>query len=168
MPNTIMTEKIARRGVSVPSEYRADFLEQRRARDFCSKPAVTLSGEETVARARELLVSYSHQGFPVLGREGELVGVLTRRDLAAKVDGKLSDLLKRAPISIRADQTLSEAADLMARERIGRLPVLEGAKVVGVLTRSDLMAAQLGRLRERENADDPAIRLPLAIKPRPR
>src|SRR5205814_2079048 len=85
MRNTIMTEKIARRGVRVPPEYEADFLDQVLVREVASKTLVTLSGEQTIQSVRDWIGSHAagstHQGFPVLDADANLLGVLTRRVL---------------------------------------------------------------------------------------
>jgi CBS domain-containing protein len=85
MRNTIMTEKIARRGVRVPGEYAADFLDQMNAGLCAAKPVVTLNAEDLLEAVRGWIASHgtgsSHQGFPVVDGNGDLVGVVTRRDL---------------------------------------------------------------------------------------
>ncbi|MFL5455818.1 MAG: chloride channel protein, partial [Myxococcales bacterium] len=85
MRNTIMTEKIARRGVRVPGEYAADFLDQIQAGAAAAKPVVSLRADQTLAEVRAFVQSgvdgSSHQGFPVVDGEGLLVGVVTRRDI---------------------------------------------------------------------------------------
>src|SRR6185312_12491515 len=92
-----------------------------------------------------------HQGYPVMDGE-TLVGVLTRRDILAegvKADGSVRDLVKRAPVVVSESSSLREAADQMVRAGIGRLPVVSDAdtrKLVGILTRSDLLSAHKERL----------------------
>src|SRR5256885_12079482 len=85
MRNTIMTEKIARRGVRVPGEYAADFLDQIQAGAASAKPVVSLREDQTLDEVRAFVQSReqgsSHQGFPVVDARGLLVGVVTRRDI---------------------------------------------------------------------------------------
>jgi CIC family chloride channel protein len=85
MPNTIMTEKIARRGVRVPSEYAADYLDLVHVRDVASSVIVGISAEDTLESVRAWLESDApgtrHQGFPVIDAAGKLVGVVTQREL---------------------------------------------------------------------------------------
>ena len=158
MRNTIMTEKIARRGVHVPSEYVADLFSQIRVRNIASKFRPCSSAHLNVDAARRLLNSgepaRSHQGFPIVDGDGILVGVLTRRSIAdASLEGSrpLHDLLVRAPIIVYDDSSLREAADHMINHDIGRVPVVrrsDPGKVVGIITRSDLLMAQRRRLDE--------------------
>ena len=162
MPNTIMTEKIARRGVRVPAEYAADFLDQVLVRDVASRAPVTLGADRPVGEVRAWLAGgapgTSHQGFPVLDAGGGVVGVLTRRDLSDATvpdDRPVGALVKRPPAVAYDDSSLREAADHMVREAVGRLPVVTRAdprRVVGVLSRSDVLSAHLRRLDETRRA----------------
>lgn len=156
MRNTIMTEKIARRGVTVPSEYSADLLEGIAVMSAASREVVTLEAGKTVGSIREWVSSGSagaaHQGFPVVDESGRLIGVVTRRSLfdnSVSADQPLRALVRREPIVVTAEARLREAADLMVEHDIGRLPVVgEQGKVVGFLTRSDLLSAERRRLKE--------------------
>ncbi len=156
MRHTIMTEKIARRGVLVPVEYVPDFLSHVLVREAASGAPVTLRAEDRVEDVRAWLASgapgTSHQGFPVLDGTGLLAGVLTRRDLlGGEAGGRIvRDLIRRPPLVIYDDATLRHAADRMVDHDIGRLPVLrpEDHALVGFITRSDILGAHRRRLRE--------------------
>ena len=158
MRNTIMTEKIARRGVRVPAEYEADFLDQVLVREVCSKGIVSLSPEQTLGEVRDWIASgaagSSHQGFPVTEATGLLVGIVTRRTLldpAEPRDRRVQELITRPPVIAYADSTLREAADHMVNHNIGRLPVVERhdrRHVIGILTRSDVLSAHRRRLQD--------------------
>ena len=148
MRNTIMTEKIARRGIRVPEEYAADFLDQMLVRDVASKNVVALRGEQTLEKVRMDIASgrlgMTHQGFPVLDRNDHLIGVLTRRcllDSQYPACMPVSDLIQRPPVVIYGDCSLREATDHMVRHGIGRLPVLDRGtqRLTGFITRSDLL-----------------------------
>ncbi|HEY8516119.1 MAG TPA: chloride channel protein [Candidatus Binatia bacterium] len=166
--NSIMTEKIVRRGARVLGEYAADFLDQVLVRDVASNPVVTLDADATVADVKHWLRSHTppttHQGFPVTAADGRLIGVLTRRDLFdgddARADAtrRIRELVKRPPAVVHPDNSLREAADHMLRENVGRLPVVERERphaVVGIVTRSDLLAAHRRRLDEESTVERP-------------
>ncbi|MEA2344995.1 MAG: hypothetical protein QOF63_3164 [Thermoanaerobaculia bacterium] len=150
MRNTIMTEKLARRGVRVPMEYGADYLDRISVSDACSHAVVTLRDDQRISEVHALVPT--HQGFPVVDRDGRLLGVVTRRDFIDREPfTRVGDLIRRAPAVVFSDMSLREAADHMVREEIGRLPVVERADpshVVGILTRSDLLSAHPQRLDE--------------------
>jgi CBS domain-containing protein len=156
-----MTEKIERRGVRVPSEYAPDFLDTVTVRDGASRSVISLRGDQTVDAARAWLRTRAsharHQGFPVLGAGGELVGVLTAREVfeAPGSEQPLASLLRRAPLVCFEDETLREAADRMVVAGIGRLPVVSRAdpgRLVGILTRSDLLSAHARRIAAAQRA----------------
>ncbi|MFT3708446.1 MAG: chloride channel protein [Archangium sp.] len=146
MRNSIMTEKIARRGVRVLGEYQADHLDQLFLRDVARKPVITLLASQTVAEARSLPIP--HQGYPVLDGDGHVIGVITQKDLRAEVSPEtaLKSLIRRPAVVIAEDCSLRDAADTMAREGFGRLPVMKGDTMVGIVTRSDLVHAHRSRL----------------------
>ena len=157
MRNTIMTEKIARRGVRVPAEYHADFLDQVLVREVASKGVIALLTDQTIDEVRAWITSgaggTTHQGFPVLDSQSNLiVGVLTRRDLLSNGkpgSTKVRELIKGFPRVVYDDLTLRDAADHIVNHNIGRLPVVtraEPGKVVGMLTRSDILGAHRQRL----------------------
>jgi chloride channel protein, CIC family len=163
MRHTIMTEKLARRGARVPSEYTSDFLEQVLVAAAASRPVTTLAADDTLGSVRAWLASGAegtgHQGFPVTDRHGALVGVVTRRDLLASDapdDRRVRAAVKRPPVVAHEDNTLREAADHMVREGIGRLPVVGRRAphaLVGILTRSDILAAHGRRLDDAHRAE---------------
>jgi chloride channel protein, CIC family len=152
MRNTIMTEKLARRGVRVPAEYAADFLDQISVGAACTKDVLTLPADAQLGDASAALDT--HQGFPVVDEHGHVLGVLTRRDYLGKPPStRVRDLVRRPPAVVFADMSLREAADHMVRENVGRLPVVERSnprKLVGIITRSDLLSAHAQRLREEQ------------------
>lgn len=158
MRNTIMTEKIVRRGVRVPSDYAADYLDQIYVRDACSKALVTLNAAQTIGDVRAWLASdgsaTKHQGFPVIGSDGNVLGVVTRRqlyDVSQTDDATVQSLITRAPLVVREDHTLREAADHMVESQVGRLIVVGQQvphRMVGIITRGDLLAAHAQRLKE--------------------
>ncbi len=158
--NSIMTEKLARRGAIVRVEYTADYLSQRLVRDTALRDVVALRASDTLGQVRQWLGSRadgsSHQGFPVLDDAGLLAGVLTRRDLIGSTEDEsvpLSALVTRPPVVVFADNTMRDAADQMVRASVGRLPVVERhapRRVIGMISRSDLLSAHAGRLNAGE------------------
>ncbi|HEY7236118.1 MAG TPA: chloride channel protein [Gemmatimonadaceae bacterium] len=169
MRSSIMTEKLARRGARVRTEYAADYLSQVLVRDGSSREVVSLRASDPLKRVREWLASggssASHQGFPVLDDRGELCGVLTRRDLlddSHDATQTIGSLVKRGAVVVFDDNTLREAADHMVRAGVGRLPVVSRDAprvVIGIVSRSDLLSAHEDRL---DAAHVPEQSLPLS------
>ncbi|HEX4469561.1 MAG TPA: chloride channel protein, partial [Gemmatimonadaceae bacterium] len=156
MRSSIMTEKLARRGARIRTEYAADYLSQVLVRDGSSREVISLRASDRLAKVREWLAAggagASHQGFPVIDDKGELCGVLTRRDLLSITHDESStigSLVTRGAVVVYDDNTLREAADHMVRAGVGRLPVVsrEAPRVViGIVSRSDLLSAHEDRL----------------------
>ncbi|HEY7116113.1 MAG TPA: chloride channel protein, partial [Tepidisphaeraceae bacterium] len=160
MRHSIMTEKIARRGVRVPAEYVADFLDTIPVRDVMSTGVRTLRTGERLQAVRDWIATRgpgtTHQGFPILDESGVLSGVLTRRVLLDPLnagDVTIQDLIRRPPSYVYEDLTLRDAADHMVRHDIGRLPVVsrQSRELIGILTRSDILRAHRRRLVEQES-----------------
>lgn len=158
--NSIMTEKIARRGIRAPVEYLADYLDLVQVGEIATTEVVTLSADRMLVDVKRWLDSdphgSRHQGYPVIDEGGILLGVLTRRDLlSATEDGAtaIRDLIRRPPVYVYDTSTARDAADHMVRHEIGRLPVVDRKnprRIIGIVTRSDILSVYERRLRDRE------------------
>ena len=119
----------------------------RTARDVMSRPVRTVGADETVKEAQERLVRYGHNGLPVLGVEGELVGVISRRDLERAgrhglARSPVSGFMTKEVITADEETPLRELERLVETHDIGRVPILRAGEVVGIVTRTDLIAAR--------------------------
>jgi H+/Cl- antiporter ClcA/CBS domain-containing protein len=156
MRNSIMTEKLARRGTSLRLEYSVDHLAQVLVRDAATRDVVKLTDSTKLDEVRAWVNSgagdTTHQGFPVVNDEDLLVGVVTRRDLLdPNMPGtaQVRDVIRRPPVVVFDDSSLRDAADHMVTEEVGRLPVVTreaSLTVIGILSRSDLLSAHAPRL----------------------
>jgi chloride channel protein, CIC family len=159
---SIMTEKLARRGLHIHQDYEADVMHQMRVSETMDQEVPRLAPDMTVSEladriARRDPAVCKHQGMFILDPEGKLVGVITRGDVLRALDkdpsGAMSvvDAGKRDVIVTYPNESLHEAAAKMLRNNIGRLPVVESGnsgRVVGYLGRPGIMAARLRRLDE--------------------
>lgn len=114
------------------------------AQDLMSSPVRTILPSTQIAEAQRILLRYGHSGLFVVNREGRLVGVIARRDIELAlhhgcghfpVKGYMSTQLK----TITLQTSLPDIEALMVTYDIGRLPVLAGARLVGVITRTDVL-----------------------------
>lgn len=156
MRNTIMTEKIIRRGVRVPSDYNADYLDRVTVGEVCSRDIVVLEESQRVEDVRKWLGEGSaearHQGFPVCKSGHHVVGMVTHKDmLNANPRATIGELVQRVPLIVQENHSAREAADYMIETEVGRLIVVadeDSTTMVGIITRSDLMGAHTQRLKE--------------------
>jgi H+/Cl- antiporter ClcA/predicted transcriptional regulator len=179
MRHSIMTEKIARRGGRVVSDYAADLLEQILVSDVAAGPVVALKAQDKCETVRDWMTKLSpgseHHGFPVVDAEDRIVGVVTRRDLFdPSATGIVRDIVKRPPAIVFADSSLREAIDHMLREGVGRLPVVsrtDPGRIVGIVTRSDLVSVHARRIDAERRAEPryvvPAVRRALGSRTEP-
>jgi len=149
MRNSIMTEKIARRGIRTPGEYVADALDQVFVTAVATRTVHTIHADQTVGAVRAWLATeqgMSHQGYPVLNSYDVLVGVVTRRNLADPTlseNCKIAEILRQPVRFVYDDCTVRQAANHMVNHRIGRLPVVSRERphqLVGIITRSDILS----------------------------
>ena len=150
MENTIMTEKIARRGVKPPDSYHADILEKITVAQVIKENGLILSELNTIAEVREWLESepeYRNNFFIVANDENKFKGIISSSNLFSahhRVDDRVGSLIKRHPVSIRSRFSLRYAVELMAKENIDVLPVVseeQGENIIGVLSYKDIIAA---------------------------
>jgi chloride channel protein, CIC family len=159
---SIMTEKLARRGLHIHQEYEADVLQQVRVSETMDHDVPTLPAKMKVSELSDLIARRDpevnrHQGMFIVDADGKLAGVITRGDVMRALDADPSgaatvlDAGSRDVVVTYPDETLHDASAKMLRNNIGRLPVVERRdprKVVGYLGRPGIMAARLRRLEE--------------------
>jgi chloride channel protein, CIC family len=158
MPNTsIMTEKLARRGLHVHQDYEADVLSQARVADTMERELPSISAGITVGELAERIAKHDpavarHEALLILDDAGKLSGIITRGDLlrALAEDSSGALTVQEAGsthlVVTHPDELIAEAASKMLRYDIGRLPVVDRADhrhAVGYLGRSSVMAARL-------------------------
>lgn len=169
MRYTIMTEKIARRGIRIPTEYAADFLDQVLIKDCATYKVVTLKADETIQKIRtwfaEGTSSSIYHGFPVLNENDDLVGVVTRRELLApdlSLEKTVGEIISHPLAVAYEDNTVREAADLMAEFKVTRLPVVDKKnhkKIIAIISRQDVLDARKRNL-EGETKFQKSIKVP--------
>ncbi|MHB1340329.1 MAG: CBS domain-containing protein [Coriobacteriia bacterium] len=118
------------------------------ARDIMSSPVRTVTPDMTMAEAGHLMATWGHGGLPVTAR-GEIVGLVTRKDVDKAVrhgldHAPVTGFMARGPITVDAAMALDELRRMLARTGIGRVPVVEGRELVGIVTRKDLLRAEHG------------------------
>ena len=120
-------------------------------KEVMSRRIIAISPEETVAVAARLLSQHNIGALPVCSRDGRLRGMVTDRDIvlrcvAPEADPKsvpVKEIMSRRLAAVAPGDDVRQAARLMARRQIRRLPVVAEGKVVGMVSLGDL--AQCGR-----------------------
>ena len=100
---------------------------------------ITVREEAAVEDAARLLARHRISGLPVVNRSGALTGVVTEYDLLAKQGATVADIMSRGVISVSPETDVDAVAHLLASRRVRRVPVVAGGRLVGIVSRSDLV-----------------------------
>lgn len=158
MKTTIMTEKIARRGVNVPDSYESDSLIGAKVGNFVKSDGFAISEDSTVGEVREWLFNheeYKSNYFVVSSEKGEYIGILSSSSLYGEhreIESPISPLVKRKNVFVGKNDDLRTAVGLMASEDIDVLPVVQYRgdynHIVGVLGYQDIIKSYKHKMEE--------------------
>ncbi len=161
MDNTIMTEKISRRGIYTPHSYEPDILEQTKVTQMSDEDNVILSDDIKVGEVRSWLeqeTDLQANYFIVADNQGEYKGLMSRSTLFNSVhseDRKVGELVKRRNIFLHADDTLKSAVEIMTKENVDILPIISDKEVKGILSFNHILSAYKGGIDEKEKTQKP-------------
>ena len=140
------------------------------AADIMIANVITVDPDTSVADTADLLLKHRISGMPVVDKTGQLVGLVSEGDLLRRAETgterrrswwlelfassetlaaeyvkahgrKVADVMTRHVVTAREDTPLSEIADLLERHHIKRVPIVRGTKVVGIVSRANLLQA---------------------------
>nr|PZN42118.1 MAG: hypothetical protein DIU70_05640 [Bacillota bacterium] len=150
-PYSIDTLHLPEQGVVLP--WQIQDLRNIPVAQAMAAPVHTVRTGATLGEVIAAMQRYRHTGFPVVDHQGRLVGIVTLKDIRdVPLEGRLrvrvEQVMSRDLEVVTPDQSLAEAALAMARRGVGRLPVVDSAdpdRLVGILTRSDILRAYQGQ-----------------------
>jgi CBS domain-containing protein len=119
------------------------------ARDIMSGGADCIGENETVADAARKMAQLGVGALPICGEDDRLKGMVTDRDIVIKViaEGKdpnsckAGELGQGKPVTIGADDSLQELVRTMSQHRVKRVPVIDGHRLIGIVSESDVASA---------------------------
>ncbi len=128
-----------------------DFMTELTANDVMQSKVETLPSNLSLSELVKAMSRSHHRGFPVV-EAGKLVGIITQSDIPQ--DSKqnsnssmvLRDIMTPQPIAVSAQTSLADVLYLLNRYQLSRLPVTEGSKLIGIITRSDIIKAEAKEL----------------------
>jgi CBS domain-containing protein len=117
-------------------------------KEVMNRNVKTVRPEDTVKDAAKIMNEHRIGSLVVVSGTGEVVGILTERDILADVvatgksadEVKVSDIMTPNIVTITPDKTLEEAADIMTENKIKKLPVVYEGRLIGIITATDLIA----------------------------
>jgi predicted transcriptional regulator len=150
MKNSIMTEKIARRGINTPHSYEPDILEKISVQQVVKESGIVFSEENTIQEVRDWLSKepgYSPDHFIVSNNEGEFTGIVASTNLMShdNLPGKkIGTLIKQKNTFIDIGNNLRTVVEAMARENTDLVMVTSkesNHNIVGLLSYRDILSA---------------------------
>lgn len=133
---------------NIVEKIRKSLRPEIQVKDVMSQIVVTVSPKTKIFEVINMFKKTGHSGFPVVER-GKVVGIITRNE----ADKAVMHNLAHAPVkgfmirnvtSVAPETTVREAVALMTEKGVGRLPVVDGEKLVGIVTRTDVLRALHG------------------------
>jgi CBS domain-containing protein len=148
------------------------------AADLMTSFVVTVRPDSTIEYAAQLMLQYRITGLPVTDSEGALLGIITESDLLRRAEtgtekrharwvslltgpgrlaqeyvhthgGKVGEVMTEHVFTVTPQTPVSEIVALMETKHVKRLPVVEQGRLVGIVSRADVMAALVGLLSEK-------------------
>lgn len=157
MENTIMTEKIARRGIKTPDSYEPDLLEKITVEQIMKDNGLVLSEDNTIGEVREWLhkePNYKSNYFIIVTTDKNFKGIVSSSNLFSNhhnTENLIGSLIKRKSVSVAVDNNLRSAVEIMAKENIDVLPVLSTSnQIIGILSYKDIISVYKYSIDEHE------------------
>ena len=131
-----------------------------KAKDFMTKDVITTKKKTPVDKVAELLLENHISGIPVVEDDMTLVGIITEKDILRLFyvgeDHKsktVDDFMTRHPVHYRQDESMKRVCDLMMTSPFRRVPVTSKGKVIGIISRPDVIRYILQRNCESADTD---------------
>lgn len=117
--------------------------EKLKVKDFMTRDVITISPDQTIDDAKELMKNKGIAGLPVINGE-QLVGIITISDIITalekdKLKAKVLEVMTKQVIVLNSDETIKETLSRFRKYKIGRFPVLDNEKIVGIISIGDIV-----------------------------
>jgi CBS domain-containing protein len=124
-------------------------------KDFKYRVVVTIGPNETISAAIQKLVEHDRGALPVCNDKGELVGIITERDIVRKcfarseafANIKIQDVMSKQVAIGSPEDDLDYVISVMKQKRIRHLPIVDNQEVVGMISMRDLIGVQLAECK---------------------
>jgi CIC family chloride channel protein len=146
MHDSIMTEKLTRRGLRVPSDYHADVLGTTLVSTVMTTDVETVHATSPFREVAKRFQADGHGAYPVVDSDGHLVGIITRGALLRADDvndeTSIEAMAAHDVVTVTPGDSVGDALQKMIEEQIEHIPVIDGTNLVGICTRTDVMRAR--------------------------
>ncbi len=111
------------------------------AKDIMTKDVITIGPLSSVKNLAKILAQAHISGAPVIDKKGKLLGIASEADIIGKRGKQVESIMTKKVISVNEDTPIEEIASLIDAHRIKRVPVKLGKKLVGIVSRADIVRA---------------------------
>jgi CBS domain-containing protein len=111
------------------------------AKDIMTKRVITVTPATTVKELARILGRHRISGVPVTDKHGRVMGVASEADIVFKKGNRVKSIMSDRVISVDEATPVERVAELMTTHRIKRVPVMRGEKLVGIISRADMVRA---------------------------
>ncbi|MBW4683853.1 MAG: chloride channel protein [Komarekiella atlantica HA4396-MV6] len=161
VPGSLYEKLLELNGITLTKEIPIEgTLTKLTAKDVMQERVETLDADMTLEEAMQAFARSHHRGFPVV-EESKLVGIVTQSDLLKIRDRNLAndiplkEIMTPAPMTVTPIHTLSNVLYLLDRYQVSRLPVVQGRKLIGIITRGDIIRAEADHLNGENSTPGP-------------
>jgi CBS domain-containing protein len=118
------------------------------AHEVMTRAVVAVRDDRAISDAAQLLVEHGISGMPVVDSEDTVVGIITERDVLLRHEliRFVSDVMTPNVITVEESTPLVDIVDILLAHSIKRVPVLREGRLVGIVSRSDVIRSQLSEL----------------------
>ncbi len=109
------------------------------AADIMTPDPLTLRPDTSVHEAAQVLSEHRISGAPVVADDGRIVGIVSEYDLIARPGNTVGDVMTREVVSVPSNATLDRVRAILVTQRLKRVPVTQEARLVGLISRADLV-----------------------------
>jgi len=109
------------------------------AKDIMTRKVITASPELSVKELAQLLIKNQISGVPVADEQGKIIGLVSEADIIAKKGKQVQAIMSQQVYSVTEETSVEDIAQLMTKHRIKRVPVMNGGKLVGIVSRADIV-----------------------------
>ena len=158
--DSLMTEKLRRRGLHVGRHYGVDPFSSARVGEIMTANVISLPSTAAVGQARALFAGGGHGAYPIVDGDDRLRGIVGRGDILGNDCGDDEPLMSHASsdvVTVSATDRAQTALRLMIDESVEHLPVVSEGKVIGICTRTDLLKVRQRQLQHEQR--DPGLAL---------
>jgi CIC family chloride channel protein len=145
----LMTEKLTRRGLTVPRAYEPDVLRSTPVSRVMTTDVQTIPATATVGDAKRCFQDGRHSAYPVVEDGGRLTGIVTPGDVMSDVpeDAPVEKIASETVVTVAPEANLSTVLEQLMEEGVDHVPVVDGdGRLAGICTRTDILRGRRERI----------------------